>query len=139
MVWRLLKVYNEFIGLHALGELTDVDPKVLDDLVAIQLYMEDAVEKSGARILDTVSHKFEPMGVTVLMLLQESHASIHTYPDKGSAFFDIFTCGRSCDPEKAATRLAKLLCAQYSMEIFPRGQAQSDLIGENSGSSEAPN
>lgn len=128
---------NEFIGRHALGELRDVDPKVLDDPVALQLYMEDAISVSGAHILDIVSHKFEPSGVTLLVVLQESHASIHTYPDQRSAFFDIFTCGRSCDPEKAATRLANLLCAQYSMEIFPRGLAQSDLIGGRDGSEAA--
>ena len=49
-------------------------------------------------LLDLVSHKFEPQGVTAVAMLSESHISIHTWPEKGEAAVDIFTCG-DCEPK----------------------------------------
>ena len=54
---------------------------------------ERAVRKTGAKVLQTVAHKFEPQGLSILSLLAESHASIHTYPEFGFCYLDIFTCG----------------------------------------------
>lgn len=54
---------------------------------------ENAVKKSGARVLKTISHRFEPQGFSILTLLAESHASLHTYPEFGFCYLDIFTCG----------------------------------------------
>lgn len=55
--------------------------------------MENAAEASGASVVRTIYKKFVPQGVTVLSLLEESHISIHTWPEKGEAAVDIFTCG----------------------------------------------
>ena len=55
--------------------------------------MENAAEASGASVVKTIYKKFIPQGVTVLSLLEESHISIHTWPEKGEAAVDIFTCG----------------------------------------------
>jgi len=55
--------------------------------------MENAAEASGASVVRTIYKKFIPQGVTVLSLLEESHISIHTWPEKGEAAVDIFTCG----------------------------------------------
>ena len=52
-----------------------------------------AVRKSGAKVLKTISHRFEPQGLSILTLLAESHASLHTYPEHGFCYLDIFTCG----------------------------------------------
>lgn len=54
---------------------------------------ETAVRKTGAKILQTVSHKFKPQGLSILTLLAESHASLHTYPEYDFCYLDIFTCG----------------------------------------------
>ena len=54
---------------------------------------EHAVRKSGAKVLMTISHKFEPQGLSILTLLAESHASLHTYPEYEFCYLDIFTCG----------------------------------------------
>ena len=55
--------------------------------------LENAASASGATVVETIYKKFEPQGVTVLCLLSESHISIHTWPEKGEAAVDIFTCG----------------------------------------------
>ena len=60
--------------------------------------LEDAASVSGATVVQTIFKKFKPQGVTVLCLLSESHISIHTWPEKGEAAVDIFTCG-DCDPK----------------------------------------
>ena len=51
------------------------------------------------RSLHLKSHKFEPQGVTAVALLAESHISIHTWPENGTAVCDIFTCGDHTDPD----------------------------------------
>jgi S-adenosylmethionine decarboxylase len=57
--------------------------------------IEIAAESSGATILQTISKKFEPQGVTIVSLLAESHISIHTWPEEGKAACDVYTCGDS--------------------------------------------
>lgn len=54
---------------------------------------EKAVRKTGAKVLQTFSHRFKPQGLSILSLLAESHASLHTYPEYGFCYLDIFTCG----------------------------------------------
>jgi S-adenosylmethionine decarboxylase len=56
-----------------------------------------------------VSRRFAPQGVTALALLAESHASLHTYPEAGLAFWDCFTCGVACDPARSAPVLIDAL------------------------------
>ncbi|HVK21754.1 MAG TPA: adenosylmethionine decarboxylase [Actinokineospora sp.] len=100
-----------FAGRHVLAEFDGVDPLLLDDLSFLRSTLEDCLRKAGATVCDVVSKQFEPQGVTVLALLSESHASIHTYPEIGSMFVDIFTCGETADPELAAALLRDSLGA----------------------------
>ncbi|MGQ0840144.1 adenosylmethionine decarboxylase [Actinokineospora sp.] len=100
-----------FAGRHVLAEFDGVDPLLLDDPAVLRATLEDSLRRAGATICDVVSKRFEPQGVTVLALLSESHASIHTYPEIGSMFVDIFTCGETADPELAAALLRDSLGA----------------------------
>jgi S-adenosylmethionine decarboxylase len=54
---------------------------------------ENAVRATGAKVLHTIRHQFQPQGLSILTLLSESHASLHTYPEYGFCYLDIFTCG----------------------------------------------
>jgi len=58
------------------------------------------------------SHKFEPQGVTVVAMLAESHISIHTWPEKGMAVCDVFTCGDHTTPESGVEYLQMVLEAK---------------------------
>ncbi len=100
-----------FAGRHVLAELTGVDPDLLDDEPALTTAMGVALTEAGATVLRVVANRFEPHGVTVLAMLAESHASLHTWPEHNSAFLDVFTCGGSADPELAAELLALRLGA----------------------------
>jgi S-adenosylmethionine decarboxylase len=68
---------------------------LLDDERYLVELLENAAEASGATVLETISKKFAPQGVTVVSLLSESHISIHTWPEEGRAAVDVYTCGNS--------------------------------------------
>lgn len=90
----------EFKGSHFLASYMGCDPEALTDLNGLSAAMEKAAEASGATILKTASHVFPPHGLTMVILLSESHASIHTYPEFGACFVDLFTCGTRCSSQK---------------------------------------
>jgi S-adenosylmethionine decarboxylase len=70
----------------------------LDDERCLIDLLENAAVASGATVIQTISKKFEPQGVTVICLLSESHISIHTWPEEGKAAVDVYTCG-DCNPK----------------------------------------
>src|SRR5690606_8451706 len=63
-----------------------------------QKHFLHSLRKNGVHVLSCQSKQFTPHGVTVLIMLSESHASIHTYPEKGYAALDCYTCGDQMDP-----------------------------------------
>lgn len=101
----------DFSGRHVLAELHGVDPGVLDDPVRLGELLTAAVTEAGATVCDVVAKQFEPQGVTVVAVLAESHATVHTYPELGALFVDVFTCGEQADPEHAVRLLARSLDA----------------------------
>jgi S-adenosylmethionine decarboxylase len=70
----------------------------LDDESYLIDLLENSAFASGANVIQTISKKFDPQGVTVLCLLSESHISIHTWPEEGRAAVDVYTCG-DCNPK----------------------------------------
>ncbi len=114
---------GEFAGRHVLAEFSGVAADVLDDPALLCESLERALDKAGATVCDLTFKQFEPHGVTVVALLSESHASIHTYPENGSVFVDVFTCGRRADPELAVQLLRDQLGAGVSrITTIHRGQ-----------------
>lgn len=86
----------QFKGNHFLASYLECDHEALTDLPSLRAAMLDAAEKSGATVLDSVKYEFVGGGFTMVILLSESHASIHTYPEVGACFVDLFTCGDNC-------------------------------------------
>ncbi len=88
-------------GVHLLADLHDIEPALLSDPERIDMLLRDAALAAGARVLHGHFHKFgEGMGVTGVLLLAESHISIHTWPENGFAAVDIFMCG-AAEPGRA--------------------------------------
>jgi spermidine synthase len=105
---------SRFEGCHVLAEFTGVDPDLADDAVRLRTVLRGALTSAGATVCEIVDKRFEPHGVTVLALLAESHASIHSYPERGAMFVDVFTCGDSANAEHAVRLLGKELAASGS-------------------------
>ncbi len=89
-----------FRGKHFVASYLDCDFRAIGDLGGLLQAMDEAVEASGAMILSQKLHVFPPNGLTLVYLLSESHASLHTYPEHGRCFVDLFTCGDRCSSEK---------------------------------------
>ncbi len=90
----------EFKGQHFLASYCDCDHEALVDLKALEQAMLSSAEKSGATVLKSASWEFLPEnGFTMVILISESHASIHTYPEFNACFVDLFTCGEKCSSE----------------------------------------
>jgi S-adenosylmethionine decarboxylase len=103
-------------GRHLILDLYECDPVLLDDYDQLQTLLETALQMSSATILRIIGEKFKPQGVTLLALLAESHASIHTWPEMGYAAIDLYTCGDTTNTHKAAEFLKHKLKAQLSEE-----------------------
>jgi S-adenosylmethionine decarboxylase proenzyme len=103
---ELIQTGGLFSGQHVLAELEGVDAALLDNEPFLRDTLERALVSAGATVCEVITKKFDPCGVTVLALLSESHASVHTYPENGSAFVDVFTCGHRARPDLAVQLIA---------------------------------
>lgn len=87
-------------GQHLLVEYHDCNREILNDIQMIETLMQDAARAAQATVVASVFHPFTPQGVSGVVVIEESHLSIHTWPEHGYAAVDFFTCG-DCLPEKA--------------------------------------
>src|SRR6056297_656777 len=99
----------DYLGNHLLVELYECDSNKLNDLGKLEMVLEDAVRISGATALKASFHQFAPQGVSGVIIIAESHFTIHTWPEYGYAALDIFTCGHGVDSQKALDYIEKEL------------------------------
>jgi len=100
--------YSTF-GRHVAVDTWGIEFDKLNDPEWLQAQMVEAAEASGATVLSVQARQFEPQGATVLVMLSESHLSIHTYPERGFAALDCYTCGETVDPQVAIDHLVAVL------------------------------
>ncbi|MFQ5620726.1 MAG: adenosylmethionine decarboxylase [Candidatus Nanoarchaeia archaeon] len=104
------------MGAHILVNFYDADPNQLNDIQSLKQILTKAALKAEMKILNETFHKFSPQGVTGILLLAESHISIHTWPEKKSAAADIFCCAGIERAEKAADELIALIKAERTQK-----------------------
>ena len=113
-------------GTHIICELSGCNPQVLTDVDGIRDVMVSAAKEANAEVLKTAFHRFQPHGVSGVVVIAESHLSIHTWPEAGYAAVDFYTCGDHTDPWKACEYAAKKLGAKSMLTTeVKRGIAQS--------------
>ncbi|SFI60547.1 adenosylmethionine decarboxylase [Thermoflavimicrobium dichotomicum] len=106
-------------GRHVAMDAWGINFDLLNDVDALKNHLENAARACGATILSTQAKKFDPQGVTVLVMLSESHLSIHTYPEKGFAALDCYTCGHTVDP---------MIAIQYMLDVLKPTQSYSKAL-----------
>ena len=106
------------LGLHVLLDVDGAPFQTLDDPLLIRKALVEAVRVMGARILNTSVARLHPQGVSAAILISESHVTIHTWPERGEAAVDLFTCG---DPE-AARRAMNALAAKLGGRVSRRSE-----------------
>ena len=111
---------------HLLLELYSCNREKLNDESFLRCILNRASKLANATVLNLISNKFEPQGVTAIALLAESHISIHTWPESNYSAVDIFTCGQNMMPEIASQYLIESLMAkEHSLLVIERNPPQS--------------
>ena len=115
-------MYNlKTLGRHILVEYYNCDSEILKDPAFIESQMKQAALEAKATIVESVFHHFNPWGVSGAVIVEESHLTIHTWPEYGFASADFFTCG-DIDPWKSFEFLENVLKAEFSESVeIPRG------------------
>lgn len=122
---------NALVGTHGKHLLVDYlgcDFEALNNLRQIKELMEAAAIAAGAHIIGSEFHPFEPHGVSGVVIVSESHLSIHTWPEEGYAAVDFYTCGES-QPTRAHEVLLGGLKAKDCNTLFvERGRIRQPAV-----------
>lgn len=114
------------LGTHIVCELSGCNAQALTDVDAVRKMMIGAAKASRATVMEVAIHRFEPQGVSGVVVLAESHISIHTWPETGYAAMDFYTCGEHADPWLACEFAAKAIGATSMLTTeVKRGIEQS--------------
>jgi len=111
------------LGRHVLVEFYNCSADILNDVLSIEKSMVAAAKEAGATVINSTFHYFSPYGVSGVVVIQESHLAVHTWPEYRYAAVDLFTCGDPVDPWISYSYLKQAFQAEHgsSMEIR-RGQ-----------------
>ncbi|MDA0866990.1 MAG: polyamine aminopropyltransferase [Cyanobacteria bacterium] len=113
------------LGRHILVEFYGCSTDILNDVPLIESSMLKAAKESGATIISSVFHHFSPFGVSGVVVIQESHLAIHTWPEYRYAAVDLFTCGYSVNPWTSYEILKAAFEADHGSAIeLNRGQLE---------------
>ena len=102
-----------------LAEYKECDLRVINDVREVEKALLDAAKVAGASVVASSFHRFDPCGVSGVVIISESHLAIHTWPEHSYAAVDIFTCGEDVSPDKAY---------EYLKMIFKTTNASSKTI-----------
>ncbi len=117
------------LGHQLLVEYYGCRPDLLNDTDFIRETMVEAARISGATIVGEVFHRFNPHGVSGVVVIAESHLAVHTWPEYDYAAVDLFTCGEDVDPQRGFDYICRTLNAErYEKREFLRGT--SEAIGQ---------
>ncbi|MFA9558706.1 adenosylmethionine decarboxylase [Evansella sp. AB-rgal1] len=109
------------MGRHVIAELWECDTNKLNDMNYIERLFVDAALEAGAEVREVAFHKFAPFGVSGVVIISESHLTIHSFPEHGYASIDVYTCG-NLDPTIATDYITENLNAESTEVVeLPRG------------------
>ncbi|MEN9975212.1 MAG: Polyamine aminopropyltransferase [Verrucomicrobiota bacterium] len=109
-------------GRHVLAELTGCPATVLNDVAGLETGFRHCAQQGGATLISSHFHHFTPQGVSGVVVIAESHLTVHTWPEHGYAAVDVFTCGR---PEVAESVMELIIASLQAVTVhrtsFDRG------------------
>jgi S-adenosylmethionine decarboxylase len=108
------------MGDHYLLNLYGCNPDKLNDEKLIKNLLHDAAYCANMTVLNTMTYKFYPQGVTGVVMLAESHISIHTWPEEGKAAVDVYTCGSNEAPLACSVIRVQLEATDHTVEHIKR-------------------
>ncbi len=102
------------IGYHYIIEATGCDPKILADSKRLRDILTESAKVGKMDIRIVHFYKFSPTGVSGMIVVSESHISIHTWPEEGYAAIDVYICGTKSEPEKTIEYILEHIKAKYA-------------------------
>lgn len=126
----------ESLGRHLLLELHDCSSEVLNSIESVKTALVEAAKRAEATIIDVIFHEFNPFGVSGVVVIAESHLSIHTWPEYRYAAVDIFSCGDTIKPVEAAKYLVEQFqagrasCVEAKRGVFPGAGGLANKVKE---------
>lgn len=117
------------IGHHYIAEASGCKPDVIGRVEAVERILVRAAEVAGVQVWSISFHRFDPNGVSGVVVISESHMSVHTWPEVGYVALDIFTCGDSAKPEKAVQwALKEFGATNVHITEVTRGLEEGDRV-----------
>ena len=115
-------VKKEGLGYHVLMEFHGCSQDIIADSDEVEQILLKAAEISKAHVVESIFHKFNPHGVSGVIIISESHFTIHTWPEHGYAALDLFSCSREIDLDAMIDYLkTRLKPKSVSQVEFKRG------------------
>ena len=105
------------LGRYLVTEMHECSTEHLDDEEFLKARAVEAARAMGAQVVSAHSHHYAPIGVTVVVILAESHLIFHTWPELASASVDIFVCGEGAQPRRARDLLAEAVGARRLRDV----------------------
>lgn len=115
---------SDALGHHIIVEYMGCEPSLMNDVSNIERDMVAAAQEAGATVINSTFHHFSPYGVSGVVVIQESHLAIHTWPEYGYAAVDLFTCGEMDAWISFDYLKEKFKAKQYSAVEMKRGALQ---------------
>lgn len=110
------------VGKHTIANLVNYKDENMENIEHVRDILVTSAIEANLHVVDSVFHKFEPIGVSGVVVLAESHLTIHTWPEYGFIAVDAFTCGQTMQPEKVCRIIAEKIHAEVEeIKTFNRG------------------
>ncbi|MEO0262333.1 MAG: adenosylmethionine decarboxylase [candidate division WOR-3 bacterium] len=117
------------IGEHYIVEASGCNSEIIGDIERVQHILVKAAEKANVQVWAVSFHRFPPNGVSGVIVISESHLSIHTWPEYGYAALDIYTCGEHANPEEAVNYiLEEFKATSVHISEITRGIDEGDQV-----------
>jgi len=118
------------LGTHILAELNGITQERLNDAALLERTLVSAAQDAGATVVESSFNAFAPHGMTGVIVIQESHLAIHTWPEHGYAALDVFTCSETVSPEVIVAAVAESLeSASVETQRVERGTGTPPVTG----------
>ncbi len=112
----------KYLANHQIVEFNSCEESKIDDSDFVREIFLEAAKLGNATVVNECFHEFSPYGITGVLVIAESHISIHTWPEHKYAAVDIFSCGNKVDLTKIINYLKdKLKCENFSSISMNRG------------------
>jgi S-adenosylmethionine decarboxylase len=123
------KMFNTF-GRHVIGELYECTPSLLKDLNKISNVVKSAALNAGATIVGDFAHKYDRgNGISYILVVKESHISIHSWPEHRYASVDVYTCGQ-VDPWRIFNEIALFLSPKVVSAVEVRRGVMREIMNK---------